>query len=159
MPGYHKKNEPVKLPRYPGGKKALMEFLSANLRFPEEAMKAKISGIVIVGYGINDNGVVVNPHIIKSLGYGCDEEAIRVVSLLRYSKVHNRKIRITVSTKMTIRFNQSGAQRDQTALQVPAKEPKADFTVSYTVTPAPPAEKPASENAGQGGTYTWTINF
>jgi protein TonB len=94
----------LNLPLYPGGKSAFQEFIRENLRYPEEAFKHKIEGKVYIGYQVNDNGEVIDAHIIKGIGYGCDEEAIRVVKLLSYNKVSNRGMRLVSSMKTTIGF-------------------------------------------------------
>lgn len=82
----------------------MKEFVAKNLRYPEEARAAGIEGKVTVGYQVTDNGVVLNPHIIKGLGYGCDEEALRIIGLLRFAKVKNRKVRVKVTKRTSINF-------------------------------------------------------
>lgn len=59
---------------------------------------------MIVEYQVTDNGVVLNPHIIKGLGYGCNEEALRIVSLMRFEKVRNIKVWVKVTKKTSIHF-------------------------------------------------------
>jgi len=98
----------VKLPRYAGGSKAFRAFISQHLRYPKEAQDAKVEGFVVVEYEIDDNGVVHHPRVLKGLGYGCDEEAMRVVSMLRYEKVKNRGVRVKVTTKTNIVFSLPG---------------------------------------------------
>jgi len=95
----------LNLPLYPGGKTAFQEFIRENLKYPEEALKHKIEGKVYLGYQVNDNGEVVDAYVIKGIGYGCDEEAVRVVKLLQYNKVTNRGMRLVSSMKTTIGFN------------------------------------------------------
>lgn len=137
------KNNMLKVPVYPGGRKAFHEFVAKNVRYPKEAEDANIEGSVIVGYEINDNGIVMNPHIIKGLGYGCDEEAIRVIGLLRYEKVRNKRVRVTLNAKTTIHFNLNKT------------------TLTYSVTEASKPEKPiAGSTPDNGGTsYSYTIEF
>lgn len=64
---------------FPGGNEALAKYLGANMRYPNEAQKAKIQGKALVSFIVNDNGDVRDPRVVKGLGYGIDEEAIRVV--------------------------------------------------------------------------------
>ena len=66
-------------PQFPGGPKALQEYLRQNVRYPEAAARKKVKGKVWVSFVIDTAGYVSNPTILKGLGYGCDEEAIRVV--------------------------------------------------------------------------------
>ena len=56
--------------------------IKANLKYPEEAQKNKVQGQVVVEFVIDTNGAVINPVIKKGIGSGCDEEALRVVSLM-----------------------------------------------------------------------------
>lgn len=135
-----KKDDYLRVPRYPGGKKAFQEFINKNIRYPQEALDARIDGGVIVGYSVNDNGFVENPHIIKGLGYGCDEEALRVIGLLKYEKVRNRKVRVKITTKTTIHFHLP----DQIA-------------ITYSL--AEPAKKTDPPPAQESGSYTYTITF
>jgi TonB family protein len=132
-----KKYESLKMPVYPGGNKAFQEFISKNVRYPKEAEDANIDGSVIVGYEITDDGMVQNPHIIKGLGYGCDEEAIRVIGLLRYEKVRNKRVVVKLTAKTTIHFNLN------------------KLSISYSVTETPAPEKPESDSTA----YTYTVDM
>jgi len=66
-------------PRFPGGESELRKFLSLNLRYPSQALEGKVEGEVIVSFRIDEAGHVSEPVVLKGLGHGCDEEAIRVV--------------------------------------------------------------------------------
>ncbi len=161
MTNPRKKFETLKTPKYPGGKKAFQDFMAKNLKVPKEAEEARVQGSVIVGYDITDNGIVRNIHIIKGLGYGCDEEAMRVIGLLRYERVKNRGQRITVHTKTTIHFHQT--KDGPAVIAVPADEPVAhtDMIVNYMVTaPKPPEQAKDTATPKTGGTsYTYTIDL
>lgn len=106
----HRKKHFLNLPKYPGGSKAYREFVTSQLRYPEEALAANIEGSVVVEFEITDEGSVVHPKVLKGLGYGCDEEAVRVVQLLKYEKVKNRGVRVKVTTKTTINFTLPGTK-------------------------------------------------
>ena len=64
---------------FPGGDKALKQFLKANIQMPAEATNKQISGKVVVQFTVNEDGSLSDIKILKSLGFGCDEEAIRLV--------------------------------------------------------------------------------
>ncbi|MGN7990694.1 energy transducer TonB [Pedobacter sp. 22226] len=66
---------------YPSGKKAFYDLLYKNLIYPDQAIKKNIEGKVIIKFSINKRGNLINPSILNGIGYGCDAEAIRVVSL------------------------------------------------------------------------------
>jgi len=101
----HKKKNFLELPRYGGGNEEFKKFIAANLRYPKAALEAQVEGKVLVEYEIDDNGIVQNPRVLRCLGYGCDEEAMRVVGLLRFKKVKNRGMRVRVNTKTNINFS------------------------------------------------------
>jgi TonB family protein len=65
-----------------GGEDALAKFLKDNLVYPEKAKKAKIEGTVYVRVTLNSDGTLENPLVLRSLGYGCDEEAIRLIKAM-----------------------------------------------------------------------------
>jgi TonB family protein len=137
MPGYQHKKKFLKLPRYVGGSKTFKDFIANNLQYPKEAMETGVEGSVVVGYEINDNGDVVSPHVLKGLGHGCDEEAIRLVRMLSYEKVKNRGLRVKVTTKTKIMF------------KLPS------VSINYSI---PEKKMPEKKNSGSG-TYEYTINF
>lgn len=120
-----KKKKFLALPKYPGGSSAFKRFLSDNLSYPDEALQNKIEGDVYVKFRVSDLGVVIEAHIEKGLGHGCDEEALRVVRLLRYESVKNRGIRVQSSMRTKIPFRLS---KTRPAVQVvyaaPAVEKK-----------------------------------
>ena len=79
-----KKKSFLKLPRYTGDKKAFMEFVSMNLIYPKEALKNSIEGLIHAEYEVDHLGKISDIKIKKGIGYGCDEEAIRIISLMVY---------------------------------------------------------------------------
>jgi TonB family protein len=75
-------NSPNALPVYPGGNKALKEFLDKNLHYPLEAKNAGISGTVQVTFLVDNEGRVQNIKVKHGISLECDAEAIRVTALL-----------------------------------------------------------------------------
>ncbi|GAB3520024.1 hypothetical protein GCM10027442_42410 [Emticicia fontis] len=67
-------------PEYPGGMKELFAFISSNLRYPLEAEKNNISGKVFVKFFVRKDGSISDIKVLKGIGYGCDEETVRVIS-------------------------------------------------------------------------------
>ncbi|MDH5381588.1 MAG: TonB family protein [Cyclobacteriaceae bacterium] len=55
------------------------KYIKENLIYPEQALKNEIKGRVVVEFTVKTDGSLTNFRIIKSLGYGCDEEAIRLI--------------------------------------------------------------------------------
>jgi periplasmic protein TonB len=71
------------IPVYPGGDAALMEFLSDNIRYPEEAKTSGVTGTVMVRFIVEKDGSVTNAKILQGLDGGCNEEVLRVVKLMK----------------------------------------------------------------------------
>ncbi|WP_028666802.1 energy transducer TonB [Runella zeae] len=68
-------------PQFVGGQDSLTVYLKNNLRYPTQAYQAKITGKVMVRFVVGSNGEISKSEIISGIGYGCDEEALRVVTL------------------------------------------------------------------------------
>ena len=66
-------------PEFPGGIKALFTYLEKNLRYPEAAQKANAEGRVFVSFIVTKTGEITDVNLLKGIGFGADEEAIRVV--------------------------------------------------------------------------------
>lgn len=70
-------------PSWTGGNyDAIQDFFKKHVRYPEEAKKNNIKGTVYVMFTVKANGETDNFKIRQGLGYGCDEEAIRVIKKL-----------------------------------------------------------------------------
>jgi TonB family protein len=135
MADHHKKKRFLNLPKYPGGSEAFKAFVDENLHYPQAAIDARVAGSVVVEYDIHDDGTVRNAHVLKGIGHGCDEEAVRVVGLLQFEKVNNRGVRVRMTTKTTIHFRLPGV------------------SVNYSVTYSTPEKKEDK------GSYNYTIQF
>ena len=68
------------LPQFPGGTDAMMTWIAANIKYPDEAAKAKISGKVYVSFTVSASGKVKDAVVNKSVSPLLNEEAIRVIS-------------------------------------------------------------------------------
>ncbi len=66
-------------PKYPGGENELVRFLAQNIRYPAEARKNKVAGIVILTFVVNKDGSISDADILRDIGSGCGVEAKRVV--------------------------------------------------------------------------------
>ena len=66
-------------PEYRGGYDAMLKFIKENIHYPDEAKKSGVQGTVFVQYVITRTGKITNIKILRSIGSGCDEEAIRIV--------------------------------------------------------------------------------
>ncbi len=90
---------------FPGGEKALLRFIRANLRIPDAALKNGISGKVVLQFTVNPNGSLSDITVVNSLGYGCDEEAIRLVRLMpAWNPARHRGKNVKASVTLPVRF-------------------------------------------------------
>jgi protein TonB len=60
----------------------LSAFLQRNLRYPEMAKDLNIQGKVYVNFIVDEEGKIINATVVRGIGYGCDEEALRVIRLI-----------------------------------------------------------------------------
>lgn len=64
-----------------GGMTAFYEFVGNNLHYPEKALRLEIEGRVFVQFVVNKDGRLTNFSVLKGIGFGCDEEAVRVLGM------------------------------------------------------------------------------
>ena len=67
------------MPKFPGGEQAMFKFISENVKYPQKAKDKNISGRVFVNFVVEKDGSVDEVKVLRSIGGGCDEEAVRVV--------------------------------------------------------------------------------
>jgi len=70
------------MPSFPGGHIAMLRFLKENIRYPRVALESNISGVVHLSFVIGRDGSVYNIKVLRGIGGGCDEEAVRVVEMM-----------------------------------------------------------------------------
>ena len=98
---------PETMPSFRGGEQKLFEFIGKNVVYPQEAIDAGIEGRVFVEFCIEKDGSVSNAKILRGLGYGCDEEALRVVGLMpkwRPGKQRGQCIRVKYTLPINFRI-------------------------------------------------------
>lgn len=103
---------PAVIAEFPDGMEALVEYLSNNIRYPEDAYKAKKEGRVVVRFTVNKDGSVSDPEIIKGVYPSLDAEAVRVVkSMPAWTPARNEagEVVTTVYT-LPVSFKLQGAQ-------------------------------------------------
>ncbi|MBO7460743.1 MAG: energy transducer TonB [Bacteroidales bacterium] len=69
-------------PEFPGGTAKLLEYVQKNLKYPMMARESDIQGRVFVGFVVEKDGSISNVRVLRGIGGGCDEEAVRVVQTL-----------------------------------------------------------------------------
>jgi TonB family protein len=71
-----------KMPEFPGGEKALMNYIGRNLKYPLETQKKGIQGRLFVRFVVNKSGKVENAKVIRGLEENADAEGLRVINSL-----------------------------------------------------------------------------
>lgn len=61
------------------GLTSYLDYLKSSIKYPQDGLDNNISGTVVVEFVVNKDGKLTSFEIVKSLGYGCDEEAIRLI--------------------------------------------------------------------------------
>ncbi len=93
------------MPSFPGGDEPRIKFLRDNIVYPQMAKENNIQGTVYVSFVVNSNGKVIDVKLLRGIGGGCDEEAVRVVKLMppwNPGKQNGKSVRVQFN--MPIRF-------------------------------------------------------
>jgi protein TonB len=89
-----------KMPEIEVGLKALQK----KVRYPLQAKAMGVQGVVYVQFIVNTEGDVENPIVIRKLGAGCDEEALRVLKKTKFSPGYDKGKAVKVRFTLPIRF-------------------------------------------------------
>ncbi len=91
-------------PEYPGGLTAMRTFLAKNLHYPTSAATAGVSGKVFVSFVVAADGSLSDVAVLKGIGFGCDEEAVRVMRQMprwKPGKQSGRSVRVRYNLPIT----------------------------------------------------------
>ena len=92
----------VQMPAYEKGNFALQDFIKENLEYPRQAQLSNLQGTVLLSFIVEPSGLMTNIGVVKSVGGGCDLEAIRVLEQIKwYPGKHDDKL---ARIKMTFPF-------------------------------------------------------
>jgi protein TonB len=69
-------------PSFPGGDSEMNKFIKKNLKYPPAALRNGLEGLVVVQFVVNKEGQISDVQVVKKLGGGTDEEAMRVVKMM-----------------------------------------------------------------------------
>lgn len=93
-------------PEFPGGMEALYRYLASNIKYPEQAKAENLQGRVFVSFVIEKDGSVSNIKVLRDIGGGCGEEAIRVVqNMPKWKPGRQRGRRVRTQFQLPIYFN------------------------------------------------------
>ncbi len=93
------------MPSFPGGEGALFKYLQENIKYPPMARESGISGTVHVTFVIDQKGDIADAKVIRGIGGGCDQEALRVVqNMPKWSAGKQRGKPVRVQYNLPVRF-------------------------------------------------------
>lgn len=88
----------AQMPEFPGGEQMLFAFLRDNMKYPVFARENQIEGRVVMQFIVSKEGVIQDVKVLKGIGGGCDQEALRVVKSMpvwRPGKHNGREVPVT----------------------------------------------------------------
>ena len=94
------------MPEFKGGHDKLQEFFNEHIRYPENAKDHNIEGTVWISFIVHKDGSLSDFKVVKSLGHGCDEEALRVAKKMpHWNPGKANGVAKTVARKCPIAFS------------------------------------------------------
>ena len=94
------------MPEFPGGESALENFLKDNIFYPKAARENHIQGTVYITFVVEKDGSLSDIKVLRGIGGGCDEEALRVVKLMpKWIPGKQNGKAVKVQYTLAVRFN------------------------------------------------------
>lgn len=95
-----------KNPSFPGGELDLASFLNSKIKYPQPARDYHVEGTVYVQFVIQSDGRTTNHKVLKGIGYGCDEEALRIAqSMPRWAPGEQNGEAVPVWFTLPVKFD------------------------------------------------------
>ena len=93
------------MPQFPGGDAKLLEYVATHIKYPQIARETGIQGRVFVGFVVEPDGSVSNVKLLRGIGGGCDEEAMRVIkNMPKWKPGKQRGKAVRVSYQIPVMF-------------------------------------------------------
>lgn len=125
-------------PEFTGGMRAMSQYLSRNLRYPKEARQGKVQGQVLVQFVVAQTGEIQNLRVLKGIGGGCDEEAVRVVSQMpNWNPGKQNGKAVSVQYNLPIQFSLEKREDKRTGQADPSLIKLTDSTIGDSPTTRP----------------------
>lgn len=87
-----------------GGLEGFYKLLKKNMKYPSKAQHNHTTGRVFVEFTVGKDGRLTNMKVIKSVGDGCDEEALRVLAMSKWKPGKQRGVPVNVRMVQSINF-------------------------------------------------------
>ncbi len=95
------------MPLYPGGETERYRFLADNIHYPQQASELGIQGTVYLQFVVDSKGNITDAKILRGIGGGCDEEALRVVKMMpqwKPGRQNGRNVRVLYTMPVSFRL-------------------------------------------------------
>jgi len=96
------------MPGFPGGEAARIKYLNNNIKYPQMARESGIQGRVFVTFVVEKDGSVTDVRVLRGIGGGCDEEAIRVIKNMpkwQPGKQRGKPVRVQFNMPILFKLN------------------------------------------------------
>lgn len=118
------------MPEFPGGQKAYNKYLLSNLKYPKQARDLGVEGNVFLSFTVNTDGSLSDFELLRGIGGGCDEEALRVyMESPDWTPGKQRGVAVKTKVQAKVAFKLSGGGRSA----APEIEEIVEIPVSKTV--------------------------
>ncbi len=113
---YEPEEEPIEevlsfveeMPSPIGGMQEFYSFLSKKMKYPKQARRMGMEGKVFVQFVVNEEGKMTDLEVVRGIGVGCDEEALRVMKLApdwNPGKQRGRPVKVRMVVPIYFRLN------------------------------------------------------
>lgn len=120
-------------PEPPGGMEGWNKYLSQNLTYPAQARSMGVEGTVIVVFVVNSDGTLSDVEILRGIGAGADEEAVRVVeNAADWTPGSQRGRTINTRMRLPIRFKLAGSTQKEEPIASAPNDVDEVVVVAYS---------------------------
>lgn len=104
------------MPKFPGGEKALFDYLGKTIKYPEKARNNNVSGTVYITFVVGLEGSIAEVKLLRGIGKECDEEALRVIKMMpAWQPGTQNGVPVRVQYNLPIRFTLRGNEKEEKA--------------------------------------------
>jgi len=93
------------MPTFPEGQQAMYKFIYERIKYPATARENGISGVVVIQFVVSKEGDIQNAKVLRGIGGGCNEEALRVINEMpRWNPGQHDGRNVSVTFTLPIKF-------------------------------------------------------
>lgn len=93
------------MPEYPGGMKYFKRYIDRNLKYPEEAKRNKIEGVVVMQFVVEKNGDITSPKVVRRLEASLDSVAMNLIKgMPRWTPASDHGVKVRCKYSVPIAF-------------------------------------------------------